>query len=164
MSDKPKELSAVIKWPLENYQYELKFSLERIGLYLHNVYENDIKLETPDKLYKFYGVDNHNLEALKASYLYFSNPRGFNDPFDCLTNREKYILRGGKGIKKHRDNLGVCCFSTSNKNPLMWGHYTNQYKGFCIKYNNKNLLKDNHIPVKTFVSYLKDYKPRNAEF
>ena len=81
MSDKPKELSAVIKWPLENYQYELKFSLERIGLYLHNVYENDIKLETPDKLYKFYGVDNHNLEALKASYLYFSNPRGFKFTF-----------------------------------------------------------------------------------
>lgn len=30
---------------------------------------------------------------------------------------------------------GVCCFSTSGINPLLWSHYANNHKGICIGYS-----------------------------
>ncbi|MFM9989036.1 DUF2971 domain-containing protein [Flavobacterium sp.] len=104
-----------------------------------------------------------SINSLLENYLYFSNPRNFNDPFDCITNREKYILKGSPGIVKHREDIGVCCFSTINDNPLMWGHYANSYTGFCIKFDSK-LLRNNHIQIKSHISYLKDYMPTNSDF
>ena len=32
---------------------------------------------------------------------------------------------------------GVCSFSTSYKNPLLWSHYGDQHKGLCISYGIK---------------------------
>ena len=29
---------------------------------------------------------------------------------------------------------GVCCFSSSYKNPLLWSHYGDQHKGICVGY------------------------------
>lgn len=42
-------------------------------------------------------------------------------------------------IKKARDIINdkyyVTCFSTSADNALMWAHYSNKHKGFCIEYD-----------------------------
>jgi hypothetical protein len=32
-------------------------------------------------------------------------------------------------------NRGVCCFSAVMDNPLLWSHYANEHKGFCIGYS-----------------------------
>ncbi|MES2353115.1 MAG: DUF2971 domain-containing protein [Pseudomonadota bacterium] len=32
---------------------------------------------------------------------------------------------------------GVCCFSTSYSNPLLWSHYGDQHQGICIGYSTK---------------------------
>jgi len=153
-----------LEWPIENYLHSMNFSLDREGLYIHRLKKDGEELSRPDYLFKYFSNNEDSLSTIKDGYLYFSNPRNFNDPFDCLTNRERYILKGGAGIKKHRENLGVCCFSIVNDNPLMWGHYTSYYKGFCIKLKNENLLRNQNIGIQTFVSYLKEYKPTNKDF
>ncbi len=89
------ELTVKINWSFEDYFYSNTFSLDRIGRYLSSVILNGNELTTPGHLYKFYGKSEYNLQALKNPHLYFSNPRNFNDPFDCITNREKFILKGG---------------------------------------------------------------------
>jgi hypothetical protein len=150
-----------IDWEIENYTYSHSFSLDRIGFYVSSKSRNGTELKRPDFLYKFYGKTDYNLDSLSKGYLFFSNPRNFNDPFDCLTNREEIILKGGKDIIKHRDNIGVCCFSLTNRSPLMWGHYTNNYNGFCLKFKNDSLFTSRYIPIKTHVSYLKNYQPAN---
>jgi hypothetical protein len=33
-----------------------------------------------------------------------------------------------------RYNRGVCCFSAVMDNPLLWSHYADEHKGFCIGY------------------------------
>lgn len=44
-----------------------------------------------------------------------------------------------KTIFEKRDeflnNYGVCCFSEDNENLLMWAHYSESYKGFCLEFN-----------------------------
>lgn len=164
MNENKKELSLNVKWEIEEYSYSHSFSLERLGRYNSHILYNDLKLNEPDFLYKFYNKSNFSINSLLENYLYFSNPRNFNDPFDCLSNREKYILKGGPGIVKHREDIGVCCFSTINNNPLMWGHYTNSYTGFCLKFNSDTLSKNNHIAIRTHISYLKNYEPSNLNF
>jgi len=34
---------------------------------------------------------------------------------------------------------GVACFTTELKNILMWSHYTNGHRGFCLEFNTKHL-------------------------
>ena len=34
-----------------------------------------------------------------------------------------------------RNDRGVCCFSSSFKNPLLWSHYGEQHYGLCVGYN-----------------------------
>lgn len=36
-------------------------------------------------------------------------------------------------LRRHYER-GVCCFSTSYSNPLLWSHYGDQHKGLCIGY------------------------------
>jgi len=35
----------------------------------------------------------------------------------------------------------ICCFSSTIDSILMWSHYANEHKGFCIEYDTKMLLK-----------------------
>lgn len=151
-----------VNWGNENYSYSHFFSLENLGQHVSKIYETGQELKNPEFLYKFYGANENSLNSLLEGYLYFSNPRHFNDPFDCLTNREEFIINaGGDKLKQHRDNIGVCCFSTINNNPLMWGHYANSYSGFCLKFENEDLLRNKQIAIKSNVAYLKNYKPSN---
>ena len=39
------------------------------------------------------------------------------------------------------DGVGVFCLSKHYKNTLLWGHYANSHKGFCIYYNRTKLIK-----------------------
>lgn len=55
-----------------------------------------------------------------------------------------------KAIKKARDIINdkyyITCFSTSADNALMWAHYANKHKGFCIEYD-LSKTKDNDFLV-----------------
>ena len=31
-------------------------------------------------------------------------------------------------------NYGVCCFTEANDDLLMWGHYSDSFKGFCLEF------------------------------
>jgi hypothetical protein len=42
--------------------------------------------------------------------------------------------------KKLRNNLYMACFSERNDSILMWSHYANFHKGFCIEYSRESLI------------------------
>lgn len=158
--DSKKVLSANIKYTAERYGYHLKFNLENIGQYISYLsYDNEF-IDNPKFVYKYFGRNTNSLNSLKENYLYFSDPRKFNDPFDCLVNRENYIIANKSNMQKHRDNIGVCSFSVINDNPLMWGHYANCFSGFCIKIKN-DFDNKKDIAVKSHVAYLEEYNGIN---
>ena len=123
-------------------------------------------------LYKYCAYNPNSLAILINKMIWAAKPEALNDPFDCkikFTPPEinsgvfsKYLKQKGrstgnrqndyeiflKGLQTFEDKdinkLGVFSMSQINDNILMWSHYANQHKGFCIGFvrNNDNLLGD----------------------
>ena len=47
---------------------------------------------------------------------------------------EKNILKKRDAAHEHRDNTGILSLSSSENNVLMWSHYADEHKGFCIEF------------------------------
>lgn len=43
-------------------------------------------------------------------------------------------IKLGEFLKGHFKRYGVCCFAASFDSPLMWAHYANKHKGFCLEF------------------------------
>lgn len=51
---------------------------------------------------------------------------------------EEIKTRQDRMVKESRKKTFISCFSEVNDSMLMWSHYTENHKGFCLKYNFKN--------------------------
>jgi len=117
-------------------------------------------------LYKYCAYNTNSLAILINKKIWAAKPESFNDPFDCkikFTPPEiksdafsKYSIRTGnstgnrqrdyetflEGLQEFREKdinkFGVFSMSQINDNILMWSHYANQHKGFCIGFVRKN--------------------------
>lgn len=60
----------------------------------------------------------------------------------------KFILESGI-LRGFRENFGICCFSSVNGSQLMWSHYANSHRGYCLKYRYKDgpLERDDRVPL-----------------
>jgi hypothetical protein len=49
-----------------------------------------------------------------------------------INNRRRWksIIENGKN--KYLSKIGVCCFSKTNENPLLWAHYSTKHSGVCL--------------------------------
>lgn len=112
------------------------------------VIENGIpQISAPKYLYKYYSLNNFSIDSLENDYLYLSNPKDFNDPFDCNRNliiEQRKELRDWQYVERLNDisDIGITCFSENGMEPLLWGHYANSYRGFCLKLNVESLIND----------------------
>jgi hypothetical protein len=58
-------------------------------------------------------------------------------------------LNGNELIKKYSDYMrtrlksefGICCFSKTYKQILLWSHYANSHEGLCFVFNKKDLIE-----------------------
>ncbi|MDH2658602.1 DUF2971 domain-containing protein [Methanobacterium formicicum] len=90
---------------------------------------------------------------------------------ECIKNEKKDFKEGylDFGLK---NKIHVTCFSETYESILMWSHYSDQHKGFCVEYDFKELGLDNQVTRFIFpVIYqeaifdMKDYMPdSNKEF
>ena len=64
------------------------------------------------------------------------------------------------------EKKGVCCFSETDTNNLLWSHYANGHRGVCIEYNldkiNGKVIKVNYFK-EPFEIPFKDGKPDGGE-
>ncbi|MGJ8739231.1 DUF2971 domain-containing protein [Zobellia laminariae] len=98
-----------------------------------------------EKAFKFYSPSSYNIDSLQNSYFHLSNPSSFNDPFDCNFN----LIESSEDLKKinemttvkrnNTSNLGVVSMTEVIDNHLMWAHYTNNYCGFVLEFNGKEI-------------------------
>jgi len=108
------------------------------------------------KIYKYRNFSQYSIDSLKSSNLYFSNPFDYNDAFEFTfdesdnqliekwkskfkDNSEKshFALASFEIEFKNRKNPDydrVLCFSETYNNPLMWAHYSDSGKGFCLEF------------------------------
>lgn len=106
-------------------------------------------------LFKYRAINKCLLDSLVKGSIYFARPASLNDPFDCqvdvkksalhaisqLSGTKKEILRKiskAKGyfsvIQDRMKKVGVCSFSLSLEEPLLWSHYADEHRGVCLTY------------------------------
>jgi|APLak6261663543_1056040.scaffolds.fasta_scaffold02259_4 hypothetical protein len=133
-----------------------------------------METEYPPYFYKYHSLENgKNLEddnVLKALFNFsarFSNRNSFNDLFDSkidfiepselkmqrITKKfnKKWGITDTKALQKLKkatddllDRYWFYCISANGKNNLMWSHYADSHKGFCIEFNSK-YIKANKV-------------------
>ena len=120
-------------------------------------------------VYKYRSGTDYDLKALENNQYWSSSVEQLNDPCEAITDTKKvkrllnYI--GQKvGAKTKEDfelindntdevlsmdnKMGIYSLSKTPLDELLWAHYANSHKGFCIEYDLDILLKndgENHI-------------------
>ena len=103
------------------------------------------------KIFSFRKFSDWSKEDIRENKLTLSNPKKFNDPFDTLLPYwlDYTLQKLNKGsnvyqIQKWKQEMCKCIKVRSfilskddaveNLPQLMWAHYADEHKGFCIKY------------------------------
>lgn len=106
----------------------------------------------PALLYRYRAVDsderfNQELAAIKEGYLWCSHYRELNDPMEGfyeasqrLETDETY-RKIAEQIRFQKLETGICCFSDTPDNELMWTHYADRYAGLCVAYDARKLVE-----------------------
>jgi hypothetical protein len=127
---------------------------------------------TNTHLYRFRCDNNQSIENLKKNTMWMSSANNFNDPFECRIEFDLYkAMYYDKGqdfqlskelkekirsdqiefdlkAEKLRYGTFIACFTERSDSILMWSHYANFHKGFCIEYNFIDLLHEYQAYIK----------------
>lgn len=84
------------------------------------------------------------------------NPAGFDAQYTPLASKNmefrKQIQTGlGAAVENQKritlNENGVCCFSARNNEILMWSHYADSHKGFCLGFKTDSAPFSDALPV-----------------
>lgn len=114
----------------------------------------------PRALFKYRSLSSINTYKIFINKeLHFSAPKDFNDPFDCkinalISDKNEFARSFEKDCSnvnvasaiENRDNIndtiervvnkkGICSFSRTKDNILMWSHYANSHRGICLEFD-----------------------------
>lgn len=126
---------------------------------------------TPTNLFKFRKFDKGSIELLVNRQLWFAKPSSLNDPFEGESSfsevleavwdhypfPEEQQVKYKELIENQLQNTGICSFSKTRKNQLMWAHYADEHKGICIGFNERLLRPEGSNIHPIDVTYQADY-------
>lgn len=113
-------------------------------------------------LYRFFSYNSNSLGPLICGGLYFSSPKDFNDSFDCDFRMMPTAIEKQLGIswddaveesKADVRKIGIACFTPHWNNSLMWAHYADKFRGFCLGFEFDNPLSRNSNLDDIFKTY-----------
>lgn len=146
----------------------------------------------PKKLYRYMRFDDYWEKNIFDGQVYLSEAANLNDPFDCLVyiNHKVYIEHMFQSVcmifpKMDRrilretvrasiddeiDNqlygmkkkFRIACFTENNIFPLMWAHYADSHKGFCMEYDLTKLPDGYRYGILPVIYSDKRYDATNA--
>jgi hypothetical protein len=105
----------------------------------------------PKSLFRYRSIKgdnklNRELKSIRNYGLWGSYFQRLNDPMEGTYRASSHLAkhRNYGAIRDHifdgKGALGICSFSESNDNPIMWAHYADQFAGICIQYDFERLL------------------------
>jgi Protein of unknown function (DUF2971) len=111
----------------------------------------DIKIYAkPSHLYRYRPLGakaEQEIKALLEGYIYCGAFSNMNDPMEG-THRLSYRFMNSPISDKRRDRvrtafdkMGIASMSEARDHEPMWAHYADQFKGMCVQYSMKKLLK-----------------------
>ncbi|NHZ46125.1 DUF2971 domain-containing protein [Nitratidesulfovibrio liaohensis] len=129
---------------LEKILYELIFdnvykeSMDSLkNIKIESKYKNEVSRDKADKLATF------KINELR----YLATDDEYEESVGVKNNRLLAYEIRREVLKWERK--GICCFSTSCKDSLMWSHYADSHKGMCVGYD----FKRNPVPQVSRVEY-----------
>ncbi|UGU14245.1 DUF2971 domain-containing protein [Sinomicrobium kalidii] len=111
-----------------------------------------------------------DLFALEKNFFWGANLKTLNDPCEALLTLDKFekqrdslqwlfgekfkenfvpVEKALNGFISLKEKIGVFSLSKRYDDELLWAHYSNSHKGFCIEYD-LNLLKNGYKKNKTY--------------
>jgi hypothetical protein len=108
---------------------------------------------TPSQLYRYRSLrrmgrdDDDVMEeefaAIEEGYIWTSPYMRMNDPMEgTFFAREAFDGDRGQVLQSLRygkESTGIACFSETPTNELMWAHYADEFRGFCLAYDFSDL-------------------------
>lgn len=94
------------------------------------------------KLYRYMPPDYFNIRNIETQTIHLSCNGAMNDVFEGLPKSLDDISY--VQLQKLENLSYMTCFSETNSNLLMWGHYAQQHKGFCVEYDLQKLMSEDH--------------------
>lgn len=86
------------------------------------------------------------MRSIEHNYFWCAGFKNLNDPMEgkfsatTLARKHPRYDDAYQMITSGKSEVGLCAFSESNKNEVMWAHYADEFFGICISYNFKKLL------------------------
>ncbi len=106
-------------------------------------------------LFRYRPVNDYLYDGLLNSTIYFAPPEKLNDPFDCQVDIDRClsnaISESEGAVRAYLETLrrlptfssslqhalrrvGICSFSLTLTDPLLWAHYADNHRGVCLTY------------------------------
>jgi hypothetical protein len=135
------------KWKDDFYKYACAYDYVNMEKELDvKSIKKLIKGRNIECLYKFRSGNLNDIINLTNNQLPSCTISTFNDPFEFLylpdvdtdmfkKYSEDLLNEIYNFIDETNQNFTVCSFSQYKNNILMWSHYADYHKGFCIEYN-----------------------------
>ncbi len=102
------------------------------------------------QIFKYYPPTSYSMDALVHEYFWFAKHSILNDPFDLnnkifevFPNFKKILEYFGYNIDKYKntlDKFAICSFTKRNDNRHFWSLYADTYKGWCLEFDEENLV------------------------
>jgi Protein of unknown function (DUF2971) len=98
-------------------------------------------------------VLDRELAAIEQGYLWCSSFDMLNDPMEGTYATTSLVRRSPKYkfarqfFLEQKSEVGLCAFSETFNNELMWAHYADEFRGICVRYHFARLrrgLSDSH--------------------
>jgi hypothetical protein len=105
----------------------------------------------PELLYRYRSLCDEKalaqeIAAIKEQYIWCSTYRKMNDPMEGFyepsirLTKDNDFTRVASEIVTEKRAIGICCFSDTHDNELMWAHYASNYTGICVGYRPQPLI------------------------
>ena len=104
-------------------------------------------------LYKYTSSLEYCIDMISNERVFLSRASDFNDPYDSLqafeitemdeNDKIEYAYKSGQLLRKaieQQKTVKIACFSEKNDSSIMWGHYANAHKGYCIEYKVSDIV------------------------
>ncbi|MFZ0596793.1 MAG: DUF2971 domain-containing protein [Flavobacterium sp.] len=140
-------------------------------------------------VYKYRGGDHEvferDLSSLEKNCFWSSNFENLNDPQENMISTDKFIEQSsslanlflGKSkanlsgiynslddLLEHNKRIGIYSLSKSYEDKLLWAHYANSHRGFCIEYDLDKLVDSYIHESKSHFPVLYNLKPSELDF
>ena len=97
------------------------------------------------------GIPNHKTETerfLNVIAVWGFNPERANDALEDYYDYLQHFEEDQIDVGFHVNSARICCFSSEDTNLLMWAHYGDGLRGFCIEFDLEALLLENQFDAR----------------